>query len=165
MASGDLEGVLLYGLRSSGLDLLQSYLNRTADVQTVALSASFVSPGLIRNDKRLERWIETYRTLLDRLRLYTSRALFDSARGRRSRILLETTKSTGRTNEASEIGKAIRALAPPQILVRCQFCSSNLSIAGGEKEGVVGTKVSTNEVTRSIDSNHLLPGNILSFLS
>lgn len=135
MASGDLEGVLLLGLRSTGLDLLQSYLNRTADVQTVALASSFVSPGLFCLDKRLERWIETYRRLLDRLQLYTTRAMFDGARGRRARLVIEQAKGAGRTVEAQEVNKALRKLAPPQILLRCQFCSVNVSIPFGDGAG------------------------------
>ncbi|GAA6043670.1 hypothetical protein JCM8097_008599 [Rhodosporidiobolus ruineniae] len=132
LSSSDLEAVVLFGLRNDGLKLLQSYVDRTSDVQTVALACSFTSPGLIRADLRVQRWVEAYRSLLDTFQLYAARALFDAARGQRARAALEQAKIAGRKEEAREVAQAMRRAAPPQVLVRCQFCGTTVSPAGGK---------------------------------
>lgn len=129
LSSSDLEAVVLFGLRNDGLKLLGSYVDRTADVQTVALACSFTSPGLIRADMRVQRWVDVYRKQLDRMQLYAARAMFDAARGRRARAAFEQAKLAGRNAEAKEVAAAMRRTAPPQIVVRCQFCSTNISAA------------------------------------
>lgn len=107
-AVGDLEGILLTGLDAAGLTLLQSYVDRTGDVQTAALAAAFVHPGQL-NDPRAERWIESYRKLLDHWKLYSIRARFDIARGSKMRSSL-LVKGIDETSAA--IGAMI---APPQM--------------------------------------------------
>ncbi|GAA5963459.1 hypothetical protein JCM21900_004650 [Sporobolomyces salmonicolor] len=131
LSYGDLEAVILYGLRNDGLTLLSNFVDRTADVQTAALAYSFVSPGLIRSDLRVKRWIETYRTQLDSLQLYAERAMFDAARGRRARAAMEQSRLAGRLGEANEVAAALRRAAPPQIVVRCAFCSTNVAPSKG----------------------------------
>ncbi|KAL7008805.1 U4/U6-U5 snRNP complex subunit prp31 [Cystobasidiomycetes sp. EMM_F5] len=84
---GDLQGILLTGLDQAGLSILQSYIDRTGDVQTAALAAAFVHPGQY-SEPRAERWIEAYRKLLDHWELYTIRARFDIARGSKMRSSL-----------------------------------------------------------------------------
>ncbi|BGP35160.1 hypothetical protein JCM10296v2_006990 [Rhodotorula toruloides] len=144
LSSSDLEAVVLFGLRNDGLKLLSSYVDRTADVQTVALACSFTSPGMIRADMRVTRWVETYRLQLDKLQLYAARAMFDAARGRRARAALEQARAAGRQAEAKELVAALRKTAPPQILIRCQFCSTNISppkgafLPGEQREGRKG---------------------------
>ncbi|GAA5852823.1 hypothetical protein JCM8547_004697 [Rhodosporidiobolus lusitaniae] len=139
LSSSDLEAVVLFGLRNDGLKLLSSYVDRTSDVQTVALACSFTSPGLIRADLRVARWVETYRSQLDSFQLYAARAMFDAHRGRRARQALEQAKIAGRNGEAKEVAEALRKAAPPQILVRCQFCGTSVSPAGAKGErSVVG---------------------------
>ncbi|GAA5903242.1 Sea4p [Sporobolomyces salmoneus] len=126
LSFGDLEAVLLFGLRNDGLTLLSNYVDRTSDVQTAALAYSFVSPGLIRNDLRVIRWIETYRSQLDQLRLWTDRAKFDSARGVRARAAMEQSRLAGKPAEANEVANMLRRIAPAQVVVRCHFCSTNV---------------------------------------
>lgn len=54
---GDLNGLLLTGATTDGLNLLQSYLDWTEDVQTVALIAiKFLSKDLI-DDASVQYWI------------------------------------------------------------------------------------------------------------
>lgn len=54
---GDLNGLLLTGATAEGITLLQSYLNWTDDVQTVALiSTKFLSKDLI-TDYSIQYWI------------------------------------------------------------------------------------------------------------
>lgn len=127
LSTGDPEAVVLFGLRDDGVRLLSNLLDRTADVQTIALAASFVCPGIVREDRRLIRWIEAYRSLLDTLQLYHPRAIFDISRSRRARTLADQARSSGRHADAKEVQKALRKAAPPQMVVRCQFCATNIS--------------------------------------
>ncbi|GAA6055035.1 hypothetical protein JCM3770_006705 [Rhodotorula araucariae] len=136
LSSSDLEAVVLFGLRNDGLKLLSAYVDRSGDVQTVALACSFTSPGLIRADLRVQRWVDTYRAQLDQLQLYAARAMFDAARGRRARAAFEQARMAGRNAEAKEVAGAMRRTAPPQIVVRCQFCATN--IAPGKGAGMLG---------------------------
>lgn len=58
--TGDLNGLLLTGVTNEGITLLQRYLNRTDDVQTVALiSTKFLSKDLI-TDNSVQYWISRY---------------------------------------------------------------------------------------------------------
>ncbi|GAA5969640.1 hypothetical protein JCM3765_000607 [Sporobolomyces pararoseus] len=136
LSFGDLEAVLLFGLRNDGLTLLSNYVDRTSDVQTAALAYSFVSPGLIRNDQRVIRWIETYRSQMDQLRLWTDRAKFDTARGVRARAAMEQSRLAGKPSEANEVATMLRRIAPAQIVVRCGYCATNIGpqSAGGRND-------------------------------
>ncbi|KAF7724390.1 hypothetical protein EC973_001115 [Apophysomyces ossiformis] len=54
---GNIEGVVVTGLTSRGVDLLEQALNRYGDVQTASLVMSFVVPRRFQ-DKRVETWVE-----------------------------------------------------------------------------------------------------------
>lgn len=157
LSTGDPEAIVLFGLRGDGLKLLSNFLDRTADIQTVALAVSFVTPGIIRSDRRVQRWIQTYRNALDGLQLYTARAVFDGAQGRRARVAMEQARVSGRQGEASEVEKALRKAAPPQMVVRCQFCATNIAPAsqplpmhGGDRGGVGALGVKVSFVSRQV---------------
>ncbi|KAG0222589.1 hypothetical protein BGW41_005933 [Actinomortierella wolfii] len=107
---GRIDGILLTGLTEQGLDLLSNYVNRTGDVQTVALAASVAVPRYFK-DSRVDEWVEHYRELLDRWQLYYTRARFDIARGR----YLQPNTS------------AAADMAPTQIYVRCNFCNQSVA--------------------------------------
>ncbi|XP_071500318.1 GATOR2 complex protein MIOS-like [Diadema antillarum] len=74
---GNLEGVLLTGLTRDGINLLQSYVDRTADVQTASLMAVQALPVDLCKDESVANWIDSYRGLLDTWRLWHERAKFD----------------------------------------------------------------------------------------
>ena len=76
---GDLEGILITGITSSGMDILQSYLDKTGDIQTVAVIASL--SALQAQEPRTRRWIDSYRDYLDGWRLFHHRCQFDIERG------------------------------------------------------------------------------------
>lgn len=62
------------GLSSDGMDLLEAYVDHTADVQTASLIALQGYPCLeIATDQRVHTWIESYRSLLDTWRLWHER--------------------------------------------------------------------------------------------
>ncbi|TRY56866.1 hypothetical protein DNTS_013956 [Danionella cerebrum] len=69
---GNLEGVLLTGLTKDGVDLMESYVDRTGDG----------SPGEVLKDPRVQCWIENYRNLLDAWRFWHKRAEFDIHRSK-----------------------------------------------------------------------------------
>uniref|UniRef100_A0A336M540 CSON010837 protein n=1 Tax=Culicoides sonorensis TaxID=179676 RepID=A0A336M540_CULSO len=74
IAQGDLNGILLVGASSEGVSLLQSYADRSDDIQSVALIASrfFTSEPF-----RIQYWIQTYRNILDGWNLFDQRAQLD----------------------------------------------------------------------------------------
>jgi hypothetical protein len=57
VAHGDLEGILLTGITPQLVPLLQSYIDKTCDVQTASLVVSFGSPRYF-DDKRIKSWVE-----------------------------------------------------------------------------------------------------------
>jgi hypothetical protein len=53
---GRIDAIVLTGWSKSGLDLMENYIDRTGDIQTVALLLSVCDI----NDPRVELWIEKY---------------------------------------------------------------------------------------------------------
>ncbi|KAF9996997.1 hypothetical protein BGZ79_009266 [Entomortierella chlamydospora] len=111
--SGEIDGIILTGLTDKGLDLLTNYVNRTGDIQTVALASSTAVPRYFK-DARVEEWVECYRDLLDRWQLYYTRARFDIARGRH-------------LHQNSLNGPPATDTTPTQIYVRCNFCNQSIA--------------------------------------
>jgi hypothetical protein len=70
---GNLYGILLTGLNLDCLDLFQSYITRSFDVQTAAVA---IINSNLENENSI-MWIETYRGLLDQWMMWEQRALFD----------------------------------------------------------------------------------------
>ncbi|WVQ80889.1 hypothetical protein IAT38_002996 [Cryptococcus sp. DSM 104549] len=87
--SSSLHMLALSGLSPPALSLLERYLERTGDLQTVAiLSAFFPSSKLnAAEKKRVERWREGYRDLLDSWGLWGERCEFDVRWGEVARRL------------------------------------------------------------------------------
>ncbi|KAK2536352.1 Mios [Columba guinea] len=75
--AGNLEGILLTGLTKDGVDLMESYVDRTGDVQTASYCMLQGSPSDVLKDERVQYWIENYRNLLDAWRFWHKRAEFD----------------------------------------------------------------------------------------
>ncbi|EGG10452.1 uncharacterized protein MELLADRAFT_47018, partial [Melampsora larici-populina 98AG31] len=133
VSSGCLEGILLTGLQpsmnlsingeaqvSDGFKLLKNHINRTGDLQSVALSIYLLVPDRL-HSYGMERCIESYRRLLDRWKLYTVRIKFDIARGKKAREISSSQKSSNLPS--------LVPLAPPQLIIWCQHCSEVLSDA------------------------------------
>jgi hypothetical protein len=143
MALGDLEGIVVTGLTAAGLFLIQNYVDRSGDFQTAALAASFVHHSLVPPaSSQADRWIETYRLLLDSWHLYASRANLDISLGQRLRAAGES----GLTDP-----DRARRFAPPSILVRCHFCDTVITpqllvgvvMGGGAPGGPPGGQATT----------------------
>ncbi|OAX31405.1 hypothetical protein K503DRAFT_787848, partial [Rhizopogon vinicolor AM-OR11-026] len=76
----DIEGLIIAGLTPTGMVILQDYVDRTGDVQTAAILGAYASPAKFA-DGRAEQWLEMYRDLLDRFKLFHHRVAFDIERG------------------------------------------------------------------------------------
>ena len=112
---GDIDGIVVTGLSNSGMDLLQTYLDLTGDVQTVALLSSL--PPSRAQDLRATRWLNAYRDLLDGWRLFHHRCQLDIDRGR---ILREAVEN----REIQPVDPA-----PKQIKLRCNYCGKPIEPA------------------------------------
>ncbi|OBA23386.1 hypothetical protein METBIDRAFT_36251 [Metschnikowia bicuspidata var. bicuspidata NRRL YB-4993] len=111
VTKGELEGLILTGLTPRGIDLLQSYVDRTSDVQTAALIAQFAVPRYFK-DERVDHWIDCYRELLNSWGYFKQRAKFDVAR----------TKSSRNSSDVVTIRPA-----PRQVYLQCKLCKKNMS--------------------------------------
>ncbi|XP_028398723.1 GATOR complex protein MIOS-B-like isoform X2 [Dendronephthya gigantea] len=104
--TGNLEGMLVTGMTEDGINLLQSYINMTGDIQTVCLLAvNSLSNKLFKESAKVDIWIQTYRDLLDRWGLWHQRAEFD---------IYHSTKAGGAQMKSQ------------QVLVSCTFCSDSI---------------------------------------
>ena len=115
-ASGDLEGLILTGLTPRGIDLLQSYVDNTSDVQSATLLASLVCPSKFK-DRRVDCWVETYRELLDGWKLFHHRCQFDIDRGK---IIKDALKS----------GDPVpQEWVKTQFIIKCNYCNAAVNSA------------------------------------
>jgi len=112
--TGNLQGVLLTGLTEKGIDLLQNYIDRTADIQTACLAISVVVPKIFR-DKRVSKWHSIYSELLDHWGLWHERATLDIQR------------ATSRTEPTQ-----------PQIFAKCGYCQNSFSFEAVTAASMVG---------------------------
>lgn len=125
--NGELEGLILTGITPSGVDLLQSYVDKTSDVQTTALISLFGCPRYFK-DRRVDEWVQTYRSMLNSWELFAMRAKFDCLRTK----LSETS------------GGQVRAeVKPRQMYIQCMNCKKNISkmnssINGNKKLASIG---------------------------
>ncbi|OJA15992.1 hypothetical protein AZE42_13139 [Rhizopogon vesiculosus] len=77
---GDIEGLIIAGLTPTGVVILPDCVDRTGDVQSAAILGAYASPAKFA-DACAERWLETYRDLLDGFKLFHYRVAFDIGRG------------------------------------------------------------------------------------
>ena len=75
--TADLRGILLTGLTRDGMDLFSKYIEDTSDVQTISLLLLWLLPNDIYNLDIAKVWVQTYKNLLDRWRLWNIRCKFD----------------------------------------------------------------------------------------
>lgn len=130
---GRLDGILLTGLASDGVQLLQRYLDKTGDVQTLALlAARLPSAYVAKHAPVLEQWITVYQDLLNQWRVFHERARFDVARSQHEDVLAAFA-NYAKDPDAEELNQELNApptlTIPPQLYVRCNFCNHSLSLA------------------------------------
>lgn len=143
---GSLDGLLITGLDKRGIGLLQSYLDRSADVQTVALvSCRVVLPAewTFERQKCLE-WLESYRILLNGLQMWNSRASFDVGRLNHLRNLNQGGPAhaggrqygvgAGKRHQPPQKSRIqassnSNVATPPQLWARCNYCNEALPLS------------------------------------
>ncbi|EPY52487.1 ubiquitin-protein ligase E3 [Schizosaccharomyces cryophilus OY26] len=141
--SGDPEGIILTGLTPLGIELLQNFVNHSNDVQTAALLASYVVPKKF-TDWRADGWIESYRELFNRWRLYRERVKFDLGRTELSR---------------DQNGQVMKIAPKPSLYISCNYCKKSLvhQKDSTQSEQSVSTLTKTRKLTNPKNSSHTCP--------
>lgn len=148
---GNVEGIVITGIETNGIKILESFVDRTADVQTAALLTSrvvFPSAEFASERRICAEWLQSYRSLLNTWQMWQSRAMFDVDRAQLLRRVkqrqtdLATTSTSGKI--ASNIAgrrmmppsrrgvrtsdQDIQASFPAQLDIRCNYCSAPLGL-------------------------------------
>ena len=136
---GNVEGLLLTGLTLDGIKILQSFVDKTGDVQTAALvTCRVVMPLSWKIERRVcSEWLDSYRGLLNTWQMWQSRAMFDVDRSELLRSLGQATKQDtriiGKPNAKQVDPDFVLAISNPgQLEARCN-CSS-VSLSGARKQ-------------------------------
>ncbi|KAI5952838.1 hypothetical protein KGF54_003705 [Candida jiufengensis] len=108
---GELEGLILTGITPKGIDLLQSCVDRTSDVQTAALVSTFACPRYFVDD-RIKHWIDCYRSMMNSWSMFSYRAKFDVNRTKLSKTF---------------DGHISIKATPKQVYLQCIRCNKNIS--------------------------------------
>ncbi|XP_034247778.1 GATOR complex protein MIOS-A isoform X2 [Thrips palmi] len=133
---GDLGGILLTGATMESIALLQQYLDRTGDIQSVSFIAARAFPPSLLKEDIVQEWISNYRNLLDSWKLWTQRAHFDIA-------------LSGR-NESEK--------PPQQVFVSCNFCSKSVSaFMQGRGRGLFARVPNKSKITSCPNCRKPLP--------
>jgi WD repeat-containing protein mio len=148
-SSGNIEGVTITGIEKEGMKILQSYVDRYADVQTASLITSrIILPQSWIDERRTSaEWLGAYRGLLNTWQMWQSRAMFDVDRAELLRqvkarqLAAENASGGGRTGRrpyAPPPGRKlsrqqpfdpdVQAAVPAQIDARCNYCSAPLGL-------------------------------------
>lgn len=138
--SGNIEGVSITGLDKTGIKIVQGYVDVTADVQSAAIISGRV---ILPTDWQAERkvvaeWLQEYRILLNRWKMWQPRAMFDVERSELLRKL-KAQQESSQANNKRRFNKIQRQgprkpdpdLPAPlraQLEVRCNYCSAPLSL-------------------------------------
>ncbi|RMY88083.1 hypothetical protein D0864_06713 [Hortaea werneckii] len=130
--NGDLEGILLTGLNERSLELFQTYLTRSADLQTVVLASAFTNPRYV-DDVRWEMWRDTYFDQLQSWRCFHERARLTVMHARLCRKGLGTKDEKGKV---SHLGSHLPSSSSPSpssptapVTLKCNHCQAPLARA------------------------------------
>lgn len=103
---GDLNGLLVTGATLDGIQLLQSFVDRTDDVQTAALIGAKIMPPDLQTDNRIQSWITSLRNMMNIWQMWEKRATFDIA-------IQKSMKSSPKS--------------PKSVYLLCSFCGKSVS--------------------------------------
>lgn len=109
--TGDLEGILLTGLSEPSMELFQTYITRSNDLQTAVLATAVTNPLYV-DDVRWEMWKETYFLQMQVWRCFIPRTKFTVKHNRMAR---------------TRDGKSLFDPPPAQITLRCLHCQGSLA--------------------------------------
>jgi len=105
VGAGRIDGLVLCGGDSEGVQLIQRFVDRTGDVQTASWMAVRVLAAELAKTDQVTAWVESYRTILDQWNMFTARAELDIA----------LTAASGSTQPCQ------------QVYVCCHFCGKSVS--------------------------------------
>lgn len=103
---GDLNGLLVTGATLDGIQLLQSFVDRTDDVQTAALIGAKIMPPDLQTDNRIQSWIASLRNMMNIWQMWEKRAAFD--------ISIQLSMKTS-------------PKSPKSVYLLCSFCGKSVS--------------------------------------
>ncbi|SCW00118.1 LAFE_0B09846g1_1 [Lachancea fermentati] len=150
--NGELEGLILTGITPSGIDLLQSYVDKTSDVQTAALISVFGCPRYFKNSQ-VQEWVQTYRILLNSWGLFSIRAKFDVLRTRLSRtsqnVITAKTKPRQLYIQCLKCNKNINKPAEASLSSRARQNSMMKNFTGTKKFGITNNAASNPQQKHS----------------
>ena len=132
---GDLNGLLLTGASAEGINLLQTHLDLTDDVQTVALIAVRCMSVDLLDDIRVQHWITCYRDLLNVWQLWDKRAQLD--------FTLGVIKPPPKTSKS--------------VFLMCSFCGKNVSGCVQEDVRVRASSAHVNKLSSCPSCRKPLP--------
>jgi hypothetical protein len=141
---GDIEGIVLTGLRHSALDLFQSYIRKFNDVQTAVLAMSHTVPRFIDDESskaRFRSWCETYRRQINSWKLQLERARFDVG---------------SRKFAVTWDGHRLISPSPQQVSLTCNWCTRPLDQS--EPLSLTSSSTSTAAAATSVAGEILHPG-------
>jgi WD repeat-containing protein mio len=150
LRTGNVEGIVITGLGKEGISILQTFVDRTSDIQSAALVTSrIVLPQDWNTERRvIAEWLQTYRMLLNTLQMWRSRAIFDVDRAQLLRKVKQRTtdaavQSIGKSGSNSMVSGRrqiqnkrttrapdpdVQAIVPAQLDARCNYCGVSLSL-------------------------------------
>lgn len=152
--NGAVEGLIISGLTAQGIQLLQSFVDKTGDVQTATLITSRVAMEIYSKDERrvCSEWLDSYRNLLNHWQMWQARAMFDVDRADLMRAFTSSqasarqqqyNKSNKLTTEKKKNQKVLEpdfilsSLIPAQMEARCNYCSVSLSgVSRRQQDGI-----------------------------
>lgn len=130
--SGDVQGIVLTGLSNPGIDLLESYIERTSDLQTAVLALSFAAPRFVCDD-RFNVWRQAYRLRLNAWKLWVERSRFDAQSVKLStthdgtKLIRPPTRQVGL--RCNKCGDAVHRDVPPE-----NQSASTVSASGSQSQ-------------------------------
>ncbi|KAL9648672.1 hypothetical protein ABK040_016301 [Willaertia magna] len=144
--NGDIQGIIITGLQQSqdSLSLIQKYVDRTCDVQTASLLCNRTLRNV--NQHQLgDVWMETYRDLLDRWKMWEERAYLDIGIEQvlRGENIIHSEGTFN--NHANRAFSGISTSTQPTVSVKCVFCNqslhhSSLLLSKGGRQAQLATK-------------------------
>ncbi|XP_017075832.2 LOW QUALITY PROTEIN: GATOR complex protein MIOS [Drosophila eugracilis] len=132
---GDLNGLMLTGESLDGINILQSYMDTSFDVQTVALVAINYFRQEHFADKRIQYWIASYLDHLNSWGLWEKRAELD--------IKIEGIRTSSRSSRT--------------VFLSCNFCGKSVSNALLDEPRPRSTTTSTNRLSSCPSCRKPLP--------
>jgi len=147
---GCLEGIVLTGLDSQGLQLLQTYVDLTGDVQTASLAISHtLIPQLPKPEyERVQKWVDAYRSLLNVWQLWHIRGQLDVKFAERERLRNTTADINTADSQVSAPSKNNPGSAKSAV--------ERTASASGSTEGASrGIQSTSNEIMSSSSQSNL----------